>query len=270
MERTVKVALPERSYRVIIGSEVRRKFPEIFKREGKGRAFWVTDRNVADAWGAEIEALCEDSPSWIIILPPGEDQKTLSTVENLCRKFVSLGVERGDTLVACGGGVIGDIVGFTAASYLRGISYVQIPTTLLAMVDSSVGGKTGVDLPEGKNLVGAFHQPLFVLVDVDFLQTLPLREFRSGFAEVIKTAVIGDEELFAELKSNTKRCFNKDAECLVRVVEACVAFKAEVVVGDEKEGDLRRILNFGHTIGHALEALGNYRSLKHGEAVFWG
>lgn len=269
--KTITVDLANRSYPVIVGSNARWRFARLFRELGKGRAFWVTDRNVAQAWGSQLGKLCGKSGDELTILSPGEDQKNLSIIENLCRILVEMGVERGDALVACGGGVVGDIVGFAAACYLRGISFVQIPTTLLAMVDASVGGKTGVDLPEGKNLVGAFHQPLFVLADVDFLKTLEPREFRSGFAEVVKTALIGERELFDELKGDVQdRCFDLDASALIPVIEACVKYKAQVVSEDERESDHRRILNFGHTIGHALEAIGNYGRLKHGEAIFWG
>ncbi len=227
------------------------------------------DSHVARLWASDLQALAKTSPAEIIILPPGESRKRLSTIQALCRKLASLGVERGDTLIACGGGVIGDIVGFTAACYLRGIAFVQIPTTLLAMVDASVGGKTGVDLPEGKNLVGAFHQPRLVLVDTDFLTTLPRREFRSGLAEVVKTALLSSGANFAHLRANIEHGFINKRK-FEQSLHACITFKSDIVSKDEKEAGLRQILNFGHTIGHALEALGGYRRLKHGEAVFWG
>lgn len=265
------MALPNHPYPVIIGSGVRFRFSDSFEAYGKGNALWITDRNVADAWGSDLGNLCKKSLADLIILPPGEEGKNLATVEKLCSISAQMGLERGDTLVACGGGVVGDVVGFAAACYKRGIAYVQMPTTLLAMVDASVGGKTGVDLPEGKNMVGAFHQPAFVLADVDFLKTLDPREFRSGFAEVVKTALVGNAHLFDELSRDAqRRLFNKDILTLVDAIETCVRFKAEVVCRDEKELDHRRILNFGHTVGHALEALGNYAKLKHGEALFWG
>lgn len=269
--RIVEVSLAERSYPIVIGSGVRRKFGELFRKHGQGRAFWVTDGHVADLWGKDLKADWGfPSANELLILSPGEEQKKLSTIETLCRALAARGVERGDTLVAWGGGVVGDIVGFAAACYLRGIAFVQVPTTLLAMVDSSVGGKTGVDLPEGKNLVGAFHQPRFVLIDVDSLRTLPQREFISGLAEVVKSAIIGDRELFNKLKRNANKCLKPETGFLCDVIQSSIAFKAAVVQRDEREQDLRRILNFGHTVGHALEALGNYRALKHGEAVFWG
>ncbi len=270
-EITVQVALPDKPYPVIIGSGVRSRFWQLFENYGKGRAFWVTDRNVADAWGEDLGGLCTESATDLIILPPGEDQKSMITVERICQMLLRMGAERGDTLVACGGGVVGDITGFAAACYMRGIAFVQIPTTLLAMVDASVGGKTGVDLPEGKNLVGAFHQPQFVLADVDFLSTLDPRELRSGFAEVVKTALIGDPVLYDKLKKGGyKPLFDGDPDLWSQIVEACVRFKSNIVMQDERESNLRRILNFGHTIGHALEAKGNYQHLKHGEAIYWG
>jgi 3-dehydroquinate synthase len=270
-QRTVTLDLAERSYSILVGSEARHRFANLFQEHGRGRAFWVTDRNVAEAWGSQLGKLCGQSGDELTILPPGEDQKKLSTVDGLSSILVNMGVERGDTLVACGGGVVGDIVGFTAACYQRGISFVQMPTTLLAMVDASVGGKTGVDLPEGKNLVGAFHQPLFVVADVDFLETLNPREFRSGYAEVIKTALIGDVGLFDELKGDLQaRVFDLEKGALIHIIEACVKYKASVVSQDERESDNRRVLNFGHTVGHALEALGEYSRLKHGEAIYWG
>jgi 3-dehydroquinate synthase len=271
-EHTVQVALGDRTYPVLIGSGVRRAFTGLFKRLGSGRAFWITDRHVARLWGGDLLEHWKASPAKPIILPAGEEQKRLSVVERLCGKLIAAKVERGDTLVACGGGVIGDLVGFTAACYLRGIAFVQIPTTLLAMVDASVGGKTGVDLTQGKNLVGAFHQPRFVLADPDFLGTLPRREIFSGLAEVVKTALIGNRELFYTLESHsdTKSYFSKSWQPWDELVQACVRFKASVVARDERENDRRRILNFGHTIGHALEALGGFQKLRHGEAVFWG
>ncbi len=268
---TVKVDSPSKPYPVLIGSGVRNRFSEQFKKYGRGRAFWVTDKNVADAWGDDLGGLCSKSAIDIIILPPGEYQKRLTTVERICQILLNMGAERGDTLIACGGGVVGDIVGFTAACYQRGVAFVQIPTTLLAMVDASVGGKTGVDLPEGKNLVGAFHQPQFVLIDTDFLSTLDEREFLSGYAEVVKTALVGDADLYEELTGFTTDNISRiDSGALCRIIERCVRFKGDVVVKDERESDLRRILNFGHTIGHALETAGEYTILKHGEAVFWG
>lgn len=265
----IDVEMPSCSYPIVIGSGVRSRFDDLFRKHASGRPFWVTDENVAQIWGGDLEALRRSSPADWIVLPPGEARKNLATIEMLCRRLAGTGVERSDTLIACGGGVVGDIAGFAAACYLRGIAFVQIPTTLLAMVDASVGGKTGVDLPEGKNLVGAFHQPRFVLADLDFLTTLPEREILSGMGEVVKTAVIGDRELFADLKAAIKQGSELNRYDL-KIIERCIIFKMRIVQSDEIEKDVRRILNFGHTVGHALEALGGYDRLKHGEALFWG
>jgi 3-dehydroquinate synthase len=270
-ERIVQVALPDNPYPVVIGSGVRRRFSELFKKHARGRAFWVSDRHVADAWGEDLGGLCTKSSTDIIILPPGEQQKRMLTVERICQILLQMGAERSDTLVACGGGVVGDLTGFAAAVYLRGVEFVQVPTTLLAMVDASVGGKTAVDLPEGKNLIGAFHQPRFVLVDVAFLETLDERQFKAGYAEVVKTALIGDKNLYDALRGELQtRFLAREPDAMTQVIEACVRYKADVVARDEKESDLRRILNFGHTFAHALEAFGSYTELLHGEAVFWG
>lgn len=270
-KRIVTVNLPEKYYPVFIGAGERNYFAECFRKYGRGRDFWITDRNIANLWGFQLESLCLHKGAQILVLPPGENQKKLKTVERLCRDLVKLGVERGDTLIACGGGVIGDIVGFTASCYLRGIAYYQMPTTLLAMVDASVGGKTGVDIPEGKNLIGAFHQPAAVIADVEFLDTLDQRELRSGFAEVLKAALIGDSALFDYIRSTTGELFPlKNKEKTIQWVESCIKYKAMIVSQDERESDARRLLNFGHTIGHALEVSGNYKLLKHGEAVYWG
>ncbi|HEX8872876.1 MAG TPA: 3-dehydroquinate synthase [Candidatus Acidoferrum sp.] len=199
-----------------------------------------------------------------------EAAKSLSSVEALARKLVRGGADRKALLVAVGGGVVGDVAGFVAASYLRGIALVQIPTTLVAQVDSSVGGKTGVNLPEGKNLVGAFYPPKLVLVDPDALATLPEREFRGGLAEVIKYGVIADRALFAFLEANLDAILRRDARALLHVIHRSLSIKARVVSADEREAGLREILNFGHTFGHVLESVTRYKRYQHGEAVAWG
>lgn len=205
---------------------------------------------------------------WIVI-PDGETQKNLPTCETIWTRLSELGCHRKSCLIALGGGVIGDITGFVAATYMRGIDFIQIPTTLLAMVDSSVGGKTGVDLKTGKNLVGAFHQPKAVFILTDFLKTLPDTEFRCGMAEVIKCSIIGDETLFAMLMKKSSALKNRDPLSLNRVIQRCVALKASIVEKDEKEANLRAILNYGHTLGHAVETLSRYK-IKHGDAVAMG
>lgn len=199
-----------------------------------------------------------------------EAAKTLRTVEFLARKLVRAGADRKSLLIAVGGGVVGDVVGFVAASYLRGVALVHVPTTVVAQVDSSVGGKTGVNLPEGKNLVGAFYPPCLVLADPEVLGTLPEREFRSGLAEVIKYGVIADAKLFAFLEENMRRILARDKRALEHVIRRSLEIKADVVSRDEHESGLREILNYGHTFAHALESVTRYRRFQHGEAVAWG
>jgi 3-dehydroquinate synthase len=199
-----------------------------------------------------------------------EPKKNMRTAESLCRSLTRAGADRKSLIVAVGGGVVGDVAGYVAASYLRGVALVHIPTTLVAQVDSSIGGKTGVNLPEGKNLVGAFYPPRLVLVDFDLLRTLPDREFRSGLAEVIKYGIIADQDLFEYLERNMEKVLRRDRAALDYLIPRCVQIKAEVVSCDERESGLREILNFGHTFGHALESVTRYRRFKHGEAVALG
>jgi 3-dehydroquinate synthase len=205
-----------------------------------------------------------------ILVPDGERYKTLQSVSKIYDALVRGGADRGSALIAVGGGVIGDTAGFAAATFLRGLTLVQVPTTLLAQVDSSVGGKVGVNLPHGKNLVGAFHQPSVVVIDPLLLQTLPRREFRSGLYEVVKYGMIASRSLFDLLAQRSKDVFARRADVLVpAIVESC-RIKADVVTQDERESGLRRILNFGHTVGHALEAVTRYRRFRHGEAIAYG
>ncbi len=199
-----------------------------------------------------------------------EAEKNLQSVEGLAQSLVSAGADRHALVVAIGGGVVGDVGGFVAASYLRGISLVHVPTTLVAQVDSAIGGKTGVNLPEGKNLLGAFYPPRLVLADPELLATLPEREFRGGLAEVIKYGVIADATLFAFLEKQMDAILRRDAGALEHVIRRSIAIKAQVVSKDEKESGLREILNFGHTFGHALESVTRYRRFQHGEAIAWG
>src|SRR5437667_2185189 len=199
-----------------------------------------------------------------------ESAKNLKSVEKIARSLVSAGADRRAVVIAVGGGVVGDVAGFAAASYLRGVALVQVPTTLVAQTDSAIGGKTGVNLPEGKNLVGAFYPPRMVVVDTNVLQTLPQREFCGGLAEVIKYGVIADAKLFAFLEKNVEKLLARDPRALEHVIARSVEIKAEVVGKDERESGLREILNFGHTFGHALESATSYKKYQHGEAVAWG
>ena len=231
----------------------------------------VTDSNVDRLYGDGIVRQIEDSGLQVerIVFPAGEKSKTLETYAELVRGFAALELTRTDFVIALGGGVVGDLAGFAAATYLRGIGFVQIPTTLLAMVDSSIGGKTGVDIPEGKNLVGAFHLPNRIIRDVGFLKTLPERERKNGLAEMIKTAVLFDAEMFEKLRALASLEGLERLEELEPLVERCAAWKQKIVDEDFKEGGKRKLLNLGHTFGHAIEAASDFR-LGHGECVAIG
>lgn len=232
-----------------------------------GRRFIVSSPVVWKLHGSRFSGLAHGDP---ILISDGERFKTLQSVSRIYEALIRAGADRGSTLVAVGGGVIGDTAGFAAATYLRGITLVHVPTTLLAQVDSSIGGKVGVNHPLGKNLLGAFHQPRVVAIDPALLSTLPRREFRSGVYEVVKYGVIASRGLFDRLASHTKAILAKDPSVLLpSIVESC-RIKAEVVSKDEREGGLRRILNFGHTVGHALESVTRYRRFRHGEAIAYG
>jgi len=212
----------------------------------------------------------EFGKSKVILFDDSESAKNLSTVERISRDLVRAGADRNAILIAAGGGVVGDVAGFAAASYLRGVRLVHIPTTLVAQVDSAIGGKTGVNLPEGKNLVGAFYQPDFVIADPATLSTLSDRDYRSGVYEIIKYGAIGDAKLFRDLETNLDKLLQRDAATLSNIIPRCIAQKAKVTTLDERESDLRETLNFGHTFAHALESLTRYRIFRHGEAVGWG
>jgi 3-dehydroquinate synthase len=205
-----------------------------------------------------------------IEIPAGEESKSLAQFSRIQDSLVAHQLDRGSVLIALGGGVIGDLGGFAAAVYMRGISYVQIPTTLQAQVDASVGGKTAINHPKGKNLIGAFHQPKLVLIDVDTLKTLPQRDIRSGLIEVIKMGVIRDEPLFETVEENLDAILNLEDAMLIEMISSACVNKAEIVAKDEKESGLRMVLNYGHTFGHALEALTHYNRYRHGEAVSIG
>jgi 3-dehydroquinate synthase len=205
-----------------------------------------------------------------ILFDDSESAKDLATIEQISRQLIRAGADRDAIMVALGGGVVGDVAGFAAATYLRGVRLVHVPTTLVAQVDSSIGGKTGVNLPEGKNLVGAFYPPKLVIADPQVLRTLPHREYRSGLYEVVKYGIIADPELFEFLERRMLALLRRDAAALSWVIARCIRIKAHVVAKDEREGGLRHILNFGHTLGHALEAATRYRRFMHGEAIAWG
>ncbi|HTG43839.1 MAG TPA: 3-dehydroquinate synthase [Verrucomicrobiae bacterium] len=271
--RTVEVPLGDRTYRIQVERDLIQKLGLTCKKLGLGRRCAViSDSNVSRILGLSARQSLEQAgfDPVAIAFPAGEKSKSLKVVASCYDALARHRLERKSFIVALGGGVVGDLAGFVAATYLRGIPFVQIPTTLLAQVDSSVGGKVGVNLPAGKNLVGAFYQPRAVLCDLTTLDTLPEREFRAGLAEVIKYGIIYDAKFFAMLERNLEKVLARDASSLAMIVSRCCEIKAEVVTQDETETGLRAILNFGHTIGHALEAISSYGKYLHGEAISIG
>lgn len=271
--RNVRVSLGARSYTIRVGTGLLRELGRECQRLAMGRRCAViTDSNVAALHlPAALDSLREAGfEPLAVTVPAGEPAKRLSVVGSCYDQLAAARLERHSFIVALGGGVVGDLAGFVAATYLRGIPFVQVPTSLLAQVDSSVGGKVGINLRAGKNLVGAFYQPRLVLADLDTLRTLPEREYRSGLAEVIKYGLIADARLFARLERDLPRVLARDPEILESVVARCCQIKAEVVAEDETESGRRAILNFGHTVGHALEAITGYGRLLHGEAIAIG
>jgi 3-dehydroquinate synthase len=271
--QVVKVDLADRSYTIRIGEGLLPRLGrECAKLKLGKRCAVISDAKVAPLHGKTALSSLRDAgfDPLLLTVPSGEKAKSLKTVQWCYDQLAAHRLERKSLLVALGGGVVGDLAGFVAATYLRGIPFVQVPTTLLAQVDSSVGGKVGVNLKAGKNLVGAFYQPKLVLCDLDTLGTLPLREYRSGLAEVIKYGIIYDARFFAALENGMGKLLQRDASLLARVVARCCEIKAEVVGQDETESGLRAILNFGHTIGHALEAISHYGKYLHGEAISIG
>lgn len=275
--RAVTVPLGDRAYEVLIGPGLLGQAGHLIAARlgtrSRIRCGVVTDQNVARHHLAALEAALkpDERHAGSIILKPGEATKSFRELEPLCERLLEMGLERGDLVVALGGGVIGDLAGFAAAILRRGVRLVQIPTTLLAQVDSSVGGKTGIDTPQGKNLIGAFHQPSLVIADTDTLRTLPVREMRAGYAEVAKYGLLGDAAFFAWLESNWQSVFAFDAVTLTRAIETSVRAKADIVGRDETEQGDRALLNLGHTFGHAFEAWCGYSDrLLHGEAIAIG
>lgn len=268
-QKIVQVGLGERTYPIFIrdgmlndaGRDLRER--KVAKRYGV-----ISDDHVASLYGAQLMAALSDAglAAELITFPRGEKNKNLQTIATLSSELAAKNFDRKDGLIALGGGVTGDITGFLASVYMRGIPFVQVPTTLLAQVDSSVGGKTGVDIPEGKNLVGTFYQPMAVYIDPGVLRTLPKQELLGGLAEVIKYGVIADGDFFRFLADNRTAILAMDNTIITETIARCCEIKARVVEQDEREGDLRRILNFGHTIGHAIEAASDFK-LIHGLAI---
>ena len=257
------------AYPVVCGrGALRRLAPSLARLKDSTGVFVVSSRRVWSHCGGRVAAALRGAGlARPILFNDAESAKNLQTLGGICRELTRVGADRGCVIVAVGGGVVGDVAGFAAAAYLRGVRLVHVPTTLVAQVDSAIGGKTGVNLPEGKNLLGAFYPPQFVIADPELLRTLPARQFRSALYEVIKYGVIGDVELFEFLERDLAVVLRRDPKALDWIIRRCVRAKAAVVSKDEKESGLRQILNFGHTLGHALEAATQYRKFLHGEAV---
>jgi len=270
---TVRVELGARSYPIIIGAGVLDDVGAHVRGTcGAARVAVVSNPTVGNLYMARVADSLRSAGCEVLTveIPDGEEHKTLTSLGSIYDRVLAGGFERRSPLIALGGGVVGDVTGFAAATVLRGVPFMQVPTTLLAQVDSSVGGKTGINHPTGKNLIGAFYQPQLVLVDLDTLKSLPQRQYLSGLAEVIKYGAILDASLFTLLEQQMDRVLALDADVLQQVVRRCCELKAMVVQRDERESDYRAILNFGHTLGHAVESLTKYKRYSHGEAIAIG
>jgi 3-dehydroquinate synthase len=270
---SIPVATPSRSYEVLIGSGLLARAGEsLVKIIGSRRVFIVTVPPVRRRWAKVLVKSFSAASIDVDILemPDGERSKRLTTLEKLAEQLVNYGADRDVTLIALGGGVVCDVTGFLASVYMRGVDVIQVPTTVLAQVDAAIGGKTGVNLVSGKNLLGTFHQPRAVLVDPSVLETLPSREYHAGLYESLKCGIIGDPGLFRLFEEKRRELLDRDPAVVEKVIADSVRLKATVVSSDEREGGLRQVLNLGHTIGHALEAETRYTQLLHGEAVAWG
>ncbi len=271
--RHIDVDLGDRSYPLYIGTDSLSEFPSTSRQHNiPDTVVLVADRTVARHYLPAVRQTLSQNGFLVttIVIPPGEAQKSLSRANAIYTEMLEKKIPRNSALIALGGGVIGDLAGFVAATYQRGIKLIHVPTTLLAQVDSSIGGKVAVNHPLGKNMIGSFYQPEFVWMDTRTLSTLPQREILCGLGEVVKYGIIRDPELFAFIESNLEKIIALDSEALVRVISTCAALKGRIVAEDEKEQGVRIILNCGHTVGHGLEAAGRYRILKHGEAILLG
>ena len=272
--QTISVPLQNRSYPIWIEKGLLTKLPELLKPMNQGQKWVIFSQNeIISLYGNSLYKGLKSAGFQVelVVLPNGEKAKSLNELEGIFSQLIGMGCDRSSTFLALGGGVVGDATGFIAASFMRGVDYIQIPTTLLAMVDSSIGGKTGVNLPDGKNLVGAIWQPKAVVIDIELLKSLQEREITSAMGEVLKYGAILDRNLFEVVAENLNDILNlSKPELLTEVIGRCAKLKADVVVEDEREGGKRRILNFGHTIGHALETHFGFETLRHGEAVAYG
>ena len=271
MSRSIQIDVPtaSRPYRVHVGTGTVRRLGKLVKEAGgTGQCFIVSSPPIWKLHGDVIQAALRGAET--LLIPDGERSKTLQTAARLYEPLIRAGADRSVTIVAVGGGVIGDMVGFAASTFLRGVQLAHVPTTLLAQVDSAIGGKVGVNHALGKNLIGAFHQPIVVVADPRLLETLPRREFRAGLYEVVKYGVIASRDLFERVSTDLTAIFARKPAVLIPIIAASCRIKATVVSEDEHEHGLRRTLNFGHTVGHAIEAVTRYRRLRHGEAVAYG
>src|SRR5499433_1024565 len=269
----IPVSLGSRSYRILVGTGVLARAGVELERLKVGRKVaLVTDPGILALHGETVAASLRAAgfDVTIVLLPEGERAKTLDVAASTWDRFLDAGLDRSSTVVAVGGGAVGDLAGFTAATYMRGVNFVQVPTTLLAQVDASIGGKTAIDHARGKNMIGAFHQPRLVLADTGTLLTLPEREYRSGMAEVIKHGIVLDAAYFAEVEREAAALRARETDVLARIVAGSCRLKGSVVERDEQEAELRHVLNYGHTIGHAIEAVTGYQRFAHGEAVSLG
>jgi 3-dehydroquinate synthase len=271
--KKIRLELKDNSYDIYIGSGILAEAGRLLASiTGRQKAMIVSNKKVYPLHGKKLfQSLSKYFDVSVFLMPDGERYKTIDTLKKIYDAAARARLDRKSVIVALGGGVVGDTAGFAAATYMRGIKVMQVPTSLLAMADSSIGGKTGVDLKAGKNLAGAFHQPALVLMDIDTLQTLPKEEFINGMGEVIKHGIIMDAEFFNYIKTNADKILEKDKNTLLSMVERSALCKTKIVSQDEKEvSGLRAILNYGHTIGHAIEAETGYKGIKHGEAVAIG
>lgn len=269
----VNVDLAEKSYAIHIGAGILNSLGSLLRKVSKARkGLIISNQKVYGLYGETVKSSLEEAgfETGIALMGDGEEYKSLETAASLFDRAVDYKLDRKSVIIALGGGVVGDMAGFIAATYMRGVPFAQVPTTLLAQVDSSVGGKVAVNHPRGKNIIGAFYQPRLVLADIDTLRTLPEREIKTGLAEVAKYGVIWDKEFFAFLGSRAEDIWALQEEAILKVVKRSCEIKAAVVAEDEQEHGLRAILNYGHTFGHALESLTNYKTYRHGEAVAIG
>lgn len=271
--KVIRVLLGKNSYDIKIGYNFLSSLgKEINKLGYSKQTVVITNTTVADLYKDKIIKSLDSCgiKNIVLVVPDGEKYKSLETASDLYDSLIKINAHRNNPIIAFGGGVVGDLAGFVAATYMRGVPFIQVPTTLLAQVDSSVGGKVAVNHPSGKNMIGCFYQPKLVLIDIDFLETLPLREYKAGLAEIIKYGFIQDEALLELLESDSDKIFNKDRDILLKIISGCCEIKARIVEEDEKDFGKRAVLNYGHTVGHAIESLAGYGKLLHGEAISIG